>query len=47
MLDAMSNQRPEMLALKRKHFNTGETEIGELKEDAFKMMRINAECERI
>ena len=43
----MSNQRPEMLALKRKHFNTGETEIGELKEDAFIMMRINAECERI
>ena len=37
----------ELVALKRKHFNTGETEIGELKEDAFKMMRINAECERI
>jgi hypothetical protein len=36
-----------MLALKRKHLNTGDTDIGEPKEEAMQLMRINAECERI
>ena len=46
MLDALSNERPEMLRAKRKHLVLGEDSVEPMKE-IFQWMRINAERERI
>jgi hypothetical protein len=45
-LDALSNERPEMLRAKRKHLVLGDDSVEPMKE-IFQWMRINAERERI
>lgn len=46
MLDALSNERPEMLRMKRKHLDIENAGVEPMKE-IIGWMRINAERERI